>query len=228
MKILLLALFLMPVGLAFAQDSTFTIYEINRARKEEIWSKDLLDILANEKTNSVGKRAPELSFQTIPDQTTHTLSEFRGNIVFLNFWDRSCRPCIAEMPVISELQDDYYSAGLRVVFLSSSDFETQNRFYSTDELSGIKGRVNEEELRKPYQFFVIPMSILVDRSGIIHDAWFGRLEYDHMEARLNKLIPRDSKSFRLKKPTIVIMLSIAGVGLIIFGFVAKRKTAKTT
>ncbi|MFW5890545.1 MAG: TlpA family protein disulfide reductase, partial [Marinilabiliaceae bacterium] len=36
-----------------------------------------------------------------------TLEKFQGRPVFLNFWATWCPPCIAEMPSIQELYDDY-------------------------------------------------------------------------------------------------------------------------
>ena len=42
---------------------------------------------------------------TLRDQygTEHTLSQYRGKVVFLNFWATWCPSCIAEMPGIEEL-----------------------------------------------------------------------------------------------------------------------------
>jgi thiol-disulfide isomerase/thioredoxin len=45
-----------------------------------------------------------------------TLADFRGKVVFLNFWSTSCGPCIAEMPGIERLQESL--KGEPVAFLA--------------------------------------------------------------------------------------------------------------
>ena len=48
---------------------------------------------------------PPLPDVTLPDQygNVHHLSDYRGKIVFLNFWATWCPPCIEEMPEFEEL-----------------------------------------------------------------------------------------------------------------------------
>lgn len=46
------------------------------------------------------------------------LSNFRGKAIFLNFWATWCAPCIAEMPDIQELYDQF---GEEAAFLLVSD-----------------------------------------------------------------------------------------------------------
>lgn len=50
--------------------------------------------------------APDL---TLTDQygVSHTLSDYRGKVVFLNFWATWCPPCRAEMPDIQALYEEY-------------------------------------------------------------------------------------------------------------------------
>ncbi|REE25127.1 thiol-disulfide isomerase/thioredoxin [Winogradskyella pacifica] len=51
----------------------------------------------------------------------------KGKVVFVNFWATWCPPCIAEMPSLQELYDDY---GDKVIFLfvTNEDFETVEKF----------------------------------------------------------------------------------------------------
>ncbi|HVX83868.1 MAG TPA: sigma-70 family RNA polymerase sigma factor [Phycisphaerae bacterium] len=51
----------------------------------------------------VGQLAPDFCFTTIDGQT-HTLSDFRGNLVFLYFWGAWCGACTQNMPNIQALQ----------------------------------------------------------------------------------------------------------------------------
>lgn len=56
---------------------------------------------------------------TLYDQygDTHTLSEYKGKVVFLNIWATWCPPCKEEMPYIDELYEEYYKNQDDVVIL---------------------------------------------------------------------------------------------------------------
>lgn len=51
----------------------------------------------------------DISDFTLYDQygNEHTLSEYKGKIVFLNFWATWCGPCRSEMPDIQELYEEF-------------------------------------------------------------------------------------------------------------------------
>lgn len=69
----------------------------------------------DEKTED--KKSEEVELQdsidfTLTDQygETHTLSDYKGKTVILNFWATWCPPCRAEMPDIQKIYDDYLQA----------------------------------------------------------------------------------------------------------------------
>lgn len=55
---------------------------------------------------------PAIDF-TLTDQygNSHTLSDYKGKTVFLNFWATWCPPCRAEMPDIQKIYDSYQENG---------------------------------------------------------------------------------------------------------------------
>lgn len=60
--------------------------------------------------------APDFS---LVDQygNTHTLSDYEGKVVFLNFWATWCPPCKEEMPFIEEIYNEYGKNSEDVVIL---------------------------------------------------------------------------------------------------------------
>src|SRR5437899_11253139 len=54
----------------------------------------------------VGMTAPDFRLPDLQGKTQR-LSDYRGKVVFLNFWATWCGPCKVEMPAIERLYHDY-------------------------------------------------------------------------------------------------------------------------
>ena len=105
--------------------------------------------------------------------TTLNFKETEGKVVFINFWATWCPPCIAEMPSIQALYNDYKD---KVVFLfvTNDDFETVEQFKTKKNFDFLVfNPLNEipEELttRSIPRTFIINTKgeIVVDESGAI-------------------------------------------------------------
>ena len=82
---------------------------------EDAEESDKEDISAQDEARAAQKEAaaqadirPAIDF-TLQDQygVTHTLSDYEGKVVFLNFWATWYPPCRAEMPDIQKLYEEY-------------------------------------------------------------------------------------------------------------------------
>ena len=71
---------------------------------------------SGEESGSDLEPAPDF---TLKDQygAEHSLADYRGKIVFLNFWATWCPPCRAEMPDIQKLYEKYNTEDSEVVIL---------------------------------------------------------------------------------------------------------------
>lgn len=101
-------------------------------------------------------KAPDFAYA---DQfgTTHSLSEYRGKVVFLNFWATWCGYCVDEMGDIQALYEEYgENTGDVIILGAASPATAQNRY--TQEQSEEKVTQFLEENGYTYP-------VLMDRDG---------------------------------------------------------------
>lgn len=117
--------------------------------------------------------APEF---TLTDQygETHSLADYRGKIVFLNFWATWCPPCRAELPYIEELYKEYQEMeDPDVVFLgvtfpgygSEQDIAGINAFLEENGYTFPVLMDTEASLMEPYYITAFPTTFLIDPDG---------------------------------------------------------------
>ncbi len=166
-----------------------------------------------------GMPFPSTLFENMTDRAPDSLSHYGGSVLLVNFWSRSCPPCIAEMPALSALQDDYARGGFRVIFLAPNDRETLQRFFAIRPVSGITGRYTAGDLSPAVRTLsgFMPTSVLVDRDGVVHDAWSGAMEYATLERRINQLVPISAKRtapwFSYSVNGAMVLAAVAGLVL---------------
>ena len=127
------------------------------------------------------------------DGTDHALSDFRGQVVMLNFWATWCPPCRREMPSMQRLYQKFSDSGLVVVAV--------NQWEDPDLVFEFTGRLSLEptfpilfdrESRTAEQFQVkgLPTTFLIDREGMIRFQAIGGREFDHpeVEALIRELL----------------------------------------
>jgi peroxiredoxin len=98
------------------------------------------------------------------------LSDFRGNVILLNFWATWCVPCRVEIPWFIEFHNKYAGEGLQVVGISADDpLDTLRPFVADMKmtypvLQGL-GRNNLLDAYGPITS--IPVTVLISRDGRI-------------------------------------------------------------
>ncbi|PIQ77658.1 hypothetical protein COV82_03185 [Candidatus Peregrinibacteria bacterium CG11_big_fil_rev_8_21_14_0_20_46_8] len=138
----------------------------------------------------VGFTAPDFTLQTY-DGREVSLSDFRGEKpVMLNFWAGWCPFCLAEMPAMALIQEEFGDEVAVIAVNRGQKLETAKKF--TDDLNVTDAFtivLDPDDRQFPkYQGIAMPMTFFIGRDGVIVDKHFGPLESKDMRERLKPLV----------------------------------------
>ena len=109
--------------------------------------------------------------------------------VFLNFWATWCPPCREEMPTMERVYRDYKPRGLEILAVSldaGSEAAVAARvkaFMSELTLSFPALLDPQGDVVRAYRLRGLPMSFLIDRTGVIRAAEIGFRDWGSPESR---------------------------------------------
>ena len=163
---------------------------------------------ASDPTDNSGDSSPFKNFsgQDFDDNAVDE-SLFSGNAVtVVNFWFTGCKPCVAELSKLNELNDTIKSMGGEVVGINTETFDGNEAAIKEAaailESQGVKYRnlsINSDSEAGKYasNIMAFPTTILVDRNGnIVGDPMLGGIDnqenYDTLMKQIQSVIEADS------------------------------------
>ena len=124
-----------------------------------------------------------------------SFSQFKGNVLLVNFWATWCPPCIKEMPSLDRLQLKL-NKNFKVLAISEDrngikkvkDFFAENNINNLEQYFDVKGK-----LAKELELIGLPTTLVVDKKGYIIGRYQGDIEWDDTEVIkfINNFIEND-------------------------------------
>lgn len=120
-----------------------------------------------------GQVAPDFALKSTTGENLR-LSEYRGDVVMINFWATWCGPCRQEMPLLDELYGRYHRVGFNLLGVNIDD-DTERALRMVEELDLHFPVVfdTRKEVSRLYNVEAMPATILVDREGNIRHVHHG-------------------------------------------------------
>lgn len=141
-----------------------------------------------EKQVSVGEIAPDFELTTLSGETV-SLSDFRGQGVFLNFWATYCEPCKQEMPAMDYHYKQYEDEG--VVVLAVNVNETKIRVKDFADAYGVSFPLllDNGEVYNAYGVGPIPSTFLINKNGKVVEHYEGQRTSEQIEMDMERIKP---------------------------------------
>lgn len=118
----------------------------------------------------VGK--PASGFTLTSDRgETHSLADFKGKVVYIDFWASWCVPCRQENPDFKLLYEKYKDdARVQFVGIAVSDGEREwRKALAEDQPEWLQLYDGEGKVKTAYAAYAIPRFILIDKEGNLVD-----------------------------------------------------------
>ncbi|HZD53642.1 MAG TPA: TlpA disulfide reductase family protein [Woeseiaceae bacterium] len=121
----------------------------------------------------VGQPAPDFALKSAAGENLR-LSEYRGEVVMINFWATWCGPCRQEMPLLDDLYTRYERVGFRLLGVNIDD--DSGKAMEMAEQLGVGFPVlfdADKSVSERYQVEAMPVTVLVGRGGTVRHVHYG-------------------------------------------------------
>jgi peroxiredoxin len=139
----------------------------------------------------VGSLAPDFTLPDL-DGLPGSLSDYRGDVVLINFWTTWCPPCRVEMPALQKAYEKYHEQGFTILGINWTEVDERSQIEPFVQEFGLTFPIlldiNSDVAGDLYQLLGLPTSIYVDRNGIVDEVFIGALQLKTLETKIQSLL----------------------------------------
>ena len=147
----------------------------------------------------------EIGF-TLPDLSgkTHSLPDYKGRVVLINFWASWCPPCIYEMPELTRLQQQLSDKPFDILAINVG--EKKYKVWKFTDVINFSLPVLLDTRNEAFDAWgvrTLPTSFLIDASGKVRYRIRGNPGWEHEDtiSTIEKLISETADTAQLNQPT---------------------------
>lgn len=133
----------------------------------------------------IGGSLDEFHFKTLPAEELHSLADYKGKILILNFWATYCAPCVKELPELKRLEQEF-EEHIQVIALSDEDPQKIKTMIKKIDTPSLIAQYTNEKWMNIGSFR--PVTIVVDRDGIVRQYEWGSNDYEDFKKMIEKYL----------------------------------------
>jgi cytochrome c biogenesis protein CcmG/thiol:disulfide interchange protein DsbE len=135
----------------------------------------------------VGRRAPAIALRSIDGSRTIRLSDFRGEVVVVNFWASWCADCVVEHDALSLAWDRYRDQGAVVLGVVYQD-TAHNAAKFASELGGTWPQAVDDDSKTALAYGVrgVPETFVVSPTGRVVAWHAGAVSYGFLSRTISR------------------------------------------
>jgi peroxiredoxin len=95
------------------------------------------------------------------------LSDYRGELVLIDFFFAGCPPCIEMLPGLTSLYEKYRNQGLQIIGISNTDTKKTLEYFKERHGINYPLLIGNHDVGNSYNITEVPALFLIDQKGIL-------------------------------------------------------------
>lgn len=143
----------------------------------------------------MGQPAPDFTMALYQGSGDFTLSDYRGQVVVINFWASWCGPCAEEAPGLQAAWENYRDQGVMFIGVDWVDAEANALdFIAKYGVTYPNGADLGTDIADQYHIRGVPETFIVDRNGKVTFYAPYPLTYEQLSAEIEQALEQPAES----------------------------------
>lgn len=135
--------------------------------------------------------APELTL-TDTQGVSHSLADYRGQVVLINLWATWCIPCTKEMPTLQSFYNKHKDRGFVILAINDGDPKPDVLQFAKDYGLTFPIWLDPTYIatEQAFKTMNLPSSFVIERDGTVQLMWVGGISSQMLETHVAPLIKK--------------------------------------
>lgn len=138
-----------------------------------------------------GERAPEFHAPSLDGKGGVSLGDYRGKVVYLDFWASWCAPCLVSLPILEELRREFPADRFQILAVNVDREPAKARSFLRKRKIGYPSATDPDgRIPETFGLETMPTSYLIDGKGVVRHVHTGFRKGDvgDIRARIRGLL----------------------------------------
>lgn len=123
---------------------------------------------------AVGAIAPDCALSSLVDQQSSHLNQYKGKVVYVDFWASWCGPCAKSFPFLNKLHQQFKDQGLQIIGVNlDENLDEAKTFLSKIPAEFAISVDVSKQCAEAFAVEAMPSSYIIDRKGLVHHIHLG-------------------------------------------------------
>jgi len=121
-----------------------------------------------------GTAIPDCVLSAINKKETASLKQFKGKVLYVDFWASWCGPCAKSFPFLNEMHQQLKDKGLQIVGVNLDENPDDAKAFLAKYPSDFTVFADvSKQCAKDFDVKAMPSSYVIDRNGVVHHIQLG-------------------------------------------------------